>query len=1217
MTVFSGLICLYNVTTVSDRVQMHRTILILSIIIGILLSVLPQTMAQPQPSNMGIFTATADWGLEPDFPPILYDIKIPGRVEISNTTGEPVYDIFGNGLDIGVQQTSDEAFYVYNQQNDSFQISGKFKMMDVDEDRRSAQTGFMLRQNATETSSSYFAVVLNYMPRSNDRSNLESKWRLPTDTEANYLHYGDSDGNPVGSAHEEVYLRLTYNKPRQTAFSEWSYDGAQWHWMHELQIDMGENPSIGIFAHNVNEVYELVHARVSEVQINKPIFVERQLSSNFYTNDDIVDVTLVINNHTTAAKNVSLTEVIPQNVIASDFTHSPEINGATAVWQLTLMPGEHYIRYQLQPSSTVNGILKFTGYSDGLPILGDRFLTVESSLFDQYADLGLPEFRSSDPKTQTGSTIIRTQNGETEYEITGYGLLDGSDHSGMYLYTEKDGSLRMTAHLKWLSEFNDSQSAKMGIAIREKGNQSRTKSFSSNLLLQDQELLRSRKNNDGLEINWQNGLNRNVQFWHTPFEKILDQQPPDLSDGIFVRLTRILPLNLFHAEWSQDGEHWNMARQEYIYMQDQVAYGLQVGSGGSPQQTRGLFSNVNIEPAPVTMTRSFSKDTYRDGDSIRVTLIAYTPPNDDSQYSIIENLPRRWKIITAGRNGRIKRNSIEWSFSSRFQLSYLTYTALAPVNARRDAEFSATINGQPVKSNDTLSFQRISSQQTRRYSVEQGIYVAVPLTLTLLHMLLYFFYPVKPENLYYAIFTASVAFVSFFTYQSYFFTFASDGNDDIILLVVLSLCFMLRFFYSLVQDKLPLRMWVWCFTPFFIVLLISIWYMAARRGWISVFPSDPWIYTIIAPGVFILMRESIIVLNILRCKKEEGYTILITGMAIMLVLIQYVLFWGLGSNSGFWTLPQPIFEFHQSPIFYAPLLITMSIFLAYRFARTNINLMTLNTQLEERVMERTKQFEEANTELTSANASLQEANVRLQELDKMKSSFVSQASHDLRTPLTAIKGSLDNLILGIAGELNEKQNRVLNRAITSVNRLTDLINDVLDLNRIESGRVVLEKSNFNVCDAVKMMINENKPAAAEKEIAMTADGTSQSISIHADRSKLERVFGECISNAVKYTPNGGSIHVAVSIEHANQKPEMVCVSVKDSGMGLSKEDCSKVFERFYRVDAAKNTAKGSGLGLSIAKELVEMHEGKIEVKSEIGQGTEFRLCLPIQLSNPK
>ncbi|MBN2329076.1 MAG: HAMP domain-containing histidine kinase [Candidatus Omnitrophica bacterium] len=264
------------------------------------------------------------------------------------------------------------------------------------------------------------------------------------------------------------------------------------------------------------------------------------------------------------------------------------------------------------------------------------------------------------------------------------------------------------------------------------------------------------------------------------------------------------------------------------------------------------------------------------------------------------------------------------------------------------------------------------------------------------------------------------------------------------------------------------------------------------------------------------------------------------------------------------------------------------------------DLKSLTEELEKRVEERTAELQEANQKL-------QIANDRLSELDKMKSAFVSQASHDLRTPLTAIKGSLDNLALGIAGELTEKQTRVLERARTSVNRLTSLINDVLDLSRIESGRTVLEKSNVSMRLIVEQAIQENKPAAEQRRIALNADDMPEEFIVFVDGGKMERIVGELIGNAIKYTPEGGD----VSVRLFQENNQVVCC-VKDSGIGMTEEDCQRIWERFYRSNASKHFAKGSGLGLSIAKELIDLHGGSIEAQSEEGKGTTLTLRLPLR-----
>ncbi|MGI6454769.1 MAG: sensor histidine kinase [bacterium] len=284
--------------------------------------------------------------------------------------------------------------------------------------------------------------------------------------------------------------------------------------------------------------------------------------------------------------------------------------------------------------------------------------------------------------------------------------------------------------------------------------------------------------------------------------------------------------------------------------------------------------------------------------------------------------------------------------------------------------------------------------------------------------------------------------------------------------------------------------------------------------------------------------------------------------------------------------------------------IRVSIMAILKYPKTIKDLQVLTEDLESRVKQRT-------VELHLANQQLQRANEQLKQLDEMKTAFVSQASHDLRTPLTAIKGSLDNLTLGIAGELNEKQKKILARASRSVDRLTNLINDILDLSRIEQGRLKVEKSNIVLTPIIHSALNEAQSAADLKKISLTYHPNDTSdYPVYADPQKIERILSELIGNAIKYTPECGKIDI-----ESRMNGEDVEIAIHDTGIGMNEEECVKVWERFYRTDRSQFMAKGSGLGLSIVKELISLHNGSIHVQSEPDNGSTFTVRFPLRERN--
>lgn len=260
----------------------------------------------------------------------------------------------------------------------------------------------------------------------------------------------------------------------------------------------------------------------------------------------------------------------------------------------------------------------------------------------------------------------------------------------------------------------------------------------------------------------------------------------------------------------------------------------------------------------------------------------------------------------------------------------------------------------------------------------------------------------------------------------------------------------------------------------------------------------------------------------------------------------------------------------------------------------------MNIGLEDKVRERT-------TALAQANQELQTANERLQELDRLKSAFVSVASHELRTPMTSIKSYVENMLDGVTGALTEKQSQYLDRIRYNVDRLTRMIGDLLDLSSIEAGRVELRLEPLPVPGFIDDIIENLRAISADKAVALEVRHQCASPSIRADRDKLAQVLTNLIGNAIKFTPPGGTIQIAT-----REKDDgflQICVS--DTGCGIGPEELPRVFEKFFRGHSTPTDVRGAGLGLAIVKSLVELHGGRVWVESTPGAGSHFFFTLPL------
>jgi len=236
-------------------------------------------------------------------------------------------------------------------------------------------------------------------------------------------------------------------------------------------------------------------------------------------------------------------------------------------------------------------------------------------------------------------------------------------------------------------------------------------------------------------------------------------------------------------------------------------------------------------------------------------------------------------------------------------------------------------------------------------------------------------------------------------------------------------------------------------------------------------------------------------------------------------------------------------------------------------------------------------------------------NYMAEKLDNHETSrreFISNISHDLRSPMTSIKGFLQAIIDGTAPE--ETHGRYLNIVLDETDRLSKLANDILDINNINEADSGLSLEDFDICELIRRTVALIEPRAAEKQIEMNVSLAEETTVVCADREKIQRVIYNLCENAVKFTETNGKLTIETKVLNNGK----IRISVSDSGIGISAEDQKRVFDRFYKVDLSRGGDKrGSGLGLSIVSEFVKMHGEKIEIRSEIGEGSEFSFVLPI------
>lgn len=238
----------------------------------------------------------------------------------------------------------------------------------------------------------------------------------------------------------------------------------------------------------------------------------------------------------------------------------------------------------------------------------------------------------------------------------------------------------------------------------------------------------------------------------------------------------------------------------------------------------------------------------------------------------------------------------------------------------------------------------------------------------------------------------------------------------------------------------------------------------------------------------------------------------------------------------------------------------------------------------------------------------------VRRLERMRSEFVANVSHELKTPITAVKGFAETLL---AGALDDKEiaKSFLQIIFDESERLNRLIGDILELSKIESKRIPLQFSPVEMRSLVERSLEMMRPEAKKKHITLDMQ-VEEDIYIEGDEDRLRQILINLLANGISYTPEGGKVKVRVealySLTDQEDEYERVRMTISDSGIGIPKKDLPRIFERFYRVDKARSRVSGgTGLGLSIVKHLVDLHKGTIQVESEVGIGTKFMIDLPV------
>jgi signal transduction histidine kinase len=233
--------------------------------------------------------------------------------------------------------------------------------------------------------------------------------------------------------------------------------------------------------------------------------------------------------------------------------------------------------------------------------------------------------------------------------------------------------------------------------------------------------------------------------------------------------------------------------------------------------------------------------------------------------------------------------------------------------------------------------------------------------------------------------------------------------------------------------------------------------------------------------------------------------------------------------------------------------------------------------------------------------------VQAKHSDQLKSTFVATVSHELKNPLASIKANIYNIFAGFIGVVNDEQRKVLELCQSIIERMVRLVNDLLDLHKIEAGMTDVKRNLCNLAEITEKQEIELESLASKKNIRIINEFLDRGLSVWADQDKLSQIINNLLNNSIKFTPEGGEVTLRIYPDDRFAKIECI-----DTGPGIPADKINRLFNKFERLD---NTKEGTGLGLAITKDIVEMHKGKILAESQVGKGSKFTIVLPRDLRN--